>query len=192
MTGRDLRPRSWLVAGMVAGLVTGLLEALVLAVRRFGFGQLIHVSAQFGWMAPVGDLLLFLPVALGLAGLTRIRPGVVPLRLGLSVYVWLGASALLLMIPGFSRVAVLILAAGIAWQCAGPLARRAPAAERRLLPALAVLLATVGIVAGLSLGFGRWRESRRLAALPAAGPGHPNVLLLILDTVRADHLGLYG
>jgi arylsulfatase A-like enzyme len=35
-------------------------------------------------------------------------------------------------------------------------------------------------------------ERRALARLPAAEPGRPNVLLLVLDTVRAWSLGLYG
>ena len=36
------------------------------------------------------------------------------------------------------------------------------------------------------------RKRRALASLPPAPPGAPNVLLIVLDTVRADHLSLYG
>ena len=47
----------------------------------------------------------------------------------------------------------------------------------------------------LSLGRHVLRERRALASLPAAaanGPNAPNVLLVVLDTVRADRLSLYG
>lgn len=187
-----LRPRTWLATGLAAGLATGLLEALVLLLRRVGFGELIHVSAQFGWMAPVGDLVLFLPPALLIAGLARLRPGLMPVRFGLAIFIWLGASALLFLIPGFSRPAALLLAAGIGWQGGRLLGGSAAAVERRALPALAVLLTLVLLIAGSSLGLAWWRERRALARLPAPPAGHPNVLLLILDTVRADHLSLYG
>jgi arylsulfatase A-like enzyme len=49
----------------------------------------------------------------------------------------------------------------------------------------------VPVLAGLVLAgdrLGRWREARR--PLPAVTP--PNVLLVVLDTVRADRLSLYG
>ena len=53
------------------------------------------------------------------------------------------------------------------------------------------LLGSVPLVAGLVVGgewYKPWRESAR--AFPPAGS--PNVLLVVLDTVRADHLNLYG
>ena len=61
-----LTPRAILLLGFSAGLLTGLLEALVLLSRRLVLGRLVHVSAHFGWMAPVGDLVLFAVPVLGL------------------------------------------------------------------------------------------------------------------------------
>ena len=51
-----------------------------------------------------------------------------------------------------------------------------------------LLMLAVAIVQGGS----RLREGRREGALPTPPPGAPNVLLLILDTVRAEDLSLYG
>ena len=54
-----------------------------------------------------------------------------------------------------------------------------------------VVIAIVLVQAGLIFGgdrFKQWREESR--PLPPAGS--PNVLLIVLDTVRADHLSLYG
>jgi arylsulfatase A-like enzyme len=39
---------------------------------------------------------------------------------------------------------------------------------------------------------GSWAEHRALSSLPAISPGAPNVVLVIIDTLRADHLSVYG
>jgi arylsulfatase A-like enzyme len=50
---------------------------------------------------------------------------------------------------------------------------------------------TLGL-AGVDLVGGAVRERRLLARAPAAAAGAPNVLLIVLDTVRAMNLSLYG
>jgi glucan phosphoethanolaminetransferase (alkaline phosphatase superfamily) len=53
----------------------------------------------------------------------------------------------------------------------------------------------VALVALLGLSIYLWRalpEYRALAKLPPASPKAPNVLLIVLDTVRAQSLSLYG
>ncbi len=61
---------------------------------------------------------------------------------------------------------------------------------RRGAPALAVLIvlwAALLAVFNVGLPLGHWfRES------PPANPARPNILLIVLDTVRADHLDLFG
>ena len=59
---------------------------------------------------------------------------------------------------------------------------------RRTLPAL---LGSVPVVAGIIVG-ADWLAVARLAAGPMPPAGAPDVLLIILDTVRADRLSLYG
>jgi arylsulfatase A-like enzyme len=54
-----------------------------------------------------------------------------------------------------------------------------------------VVLAGLLIIGGSYLA-ARLAESRRLNALPAPAGHRPNVLLIILDTQRADHLSSYG
>jgi arylsulfatase A-like enzyme len=56
------------------------------------------------------------------------------------------------------------------------------------------MLSTGATVAGLALGVHGWRalvERSSRASLPAAAAGAPNVLLIVLDTVRAQSLSLY-
>jgi arylsulfatase A-like enzyme len=60
---------------------------------------------------------------------------------------------------------------------------------RRTLPAVVAVV----VLAGGAAEFWMWQQERRaLASLPAARSGSPNVLVLILDTARADHLSAYG
>ena len=37
-----------------------------------------------------------------------------------------------------------------------------------------------------------WQERSAVAALPPAAPGAPNVLVIVIDTLRADHVSAYG
>ncbi|MFZ0959521.1 MAG: sulfatase [Terriglobia bacterium] len=67
----------------------------------------------------------------------------------------------------------------------------------RLLPlkTLSVLLAVVFVVSLLGVGVYAIRPSiyrARVAAIRPASAGKPNIILITLDTVRADHLSLYG
>ncbi|HEV2698259.1 MAG TPA: sulfatase, partial [Terriglobales bacterium] len=60
---------------------------------------------------------------------------------------------------------------------------------RKSVPWMSTLLglAIIGVQGG------KWiSESRRISSLPAANPGSPNVLVIVLDTLRADHLSSYG
>jgi hypothetical protein len=64
------------------------------------------------------------------------------------------------------------------------------------MPRWALVLATPGLFLGVTGGLEAlsrpWRERRALAGLPPPSEGAPNVLLLILDTVRAANLSVYG
>ena len=71
------------------------------------------------------------------------------------------------------------------------LERHAAGIRRWLIWSFPVLAGVVLVQAGWIFGGDRlkqWREDER--PLPPAGS--PNVLLIVLDTVRADHLSLYG
>ncbi|OHB75868.1 MAG: hypothetical protein A2W31_17570, partial [Planctomycetes bacterium RBG_16_64_10] len=70
--------------------------------------------------------------------------------------------------------------------------RHAGLVQRGLWPVAGSLVALVGAVAALEQGGRALHERQALAALPNPAPTAPNVLLLVLDTVRADALGAYG
>jgi len=187
-----LTPRAILLLGFSAGLLTGLLEALVLLSRRLVLGRLVHVSAHFGWMAPVGDLVLFAVPVLGLALLARLWPRLIPARLVFFLLAFMGFSALLFMEPGFHKVAVLALSAGLAWQAARMLSPRTEVLERKSGMVLTTLATGVALIAAGTVGVQILRERGAVGNLPAVTGDCPNVLLIILDTVRAKSLSLYG
>ncbi|MGH7766716.1 MAG: sulfatase, partial [Candidatus Binatia bacterium] len=89
-------------------------------------------------------------------------------------------------------VSLLVLSAGLAVAIRRSLQKREKALahlSRRLAlgTAAIVLLLIVGVQGGSWL-----RERIAIAGLPAASPGLPNVLLIVVDTLRADHLHSLG
>ena len=176
------------------GLSAGLLEVATRVLCRAvdPTKGLYLMSRHFVWLIPLANMLFFLALGLLLAGITKLWP-----RLG----AWLSPRLLCAMaiqpmlmvaVPRILPAAWFILALGIASRLV-PWLESQPAKPRQLLLAwsLPALLGLDLIVAG-SVFAGDWlkqeRESRR--ALPTAGS--PNVLFIVLDTVRADHLSLYG
>ena len=71
------------------------------------------------------------------------------------------------------------------------LERHEARSRRGLIGGFSALFGLVAIVAGLSAGE-RWLGQRREAGRPLPAAGTPNVLLIVLDTVRADRMSLYG
>ena len=84
-----------------------------------------------------------------------------------------------------------ILALGIASRLVPILERRPTEVRRWLMLSFPALLGVVLVLAGFVLG-GDWLKERREASRPLPSGDPPNVLLIVLDTVRADRLSLYG
>ena len=173
--------------------VTVLLQFAIVLYRRESRGA-AEVGWHFAWMLPVTEGLLFalaaLPLAL-LALLLRRRGGLSP-AVPAFVFAALGIGTALLVLREFHWWANALLAAGLGARAAQA-AGRHPAGVRRMTARGAsilgglVALAALGVPAAKALG-----ERRALAALPEARGDAPNVLFLILDTVRAASLSLYG
>lgn len=183
---------------VVFGLGTGLGEVFVRGIQRYGFGSHLFLSRDVVWMAPLADAVLFVLAAAGLllvrAVLTTLRPGVT--RVGYAAmfgtFIALIPLGPLLTTPRIHTIAAVLLSLGIGVQGGRMLGRRATSVSRiarRAGPILAVAV----FVGFLVVRGGQWLEERRLNAdLADAAPGTPNVLLIILDTVRAADLSLYG
>lgn len=185
------RPLVLIITALWAGLVVGFVElGLFLARVQFAQHGLFRKSPHVLWMIPVANLACF-----GVAGLlltTLIRP--LP-RVGTLLAAWLlctlGLMTPLLAVPGLWASCSLLLAAGLAcWIAPAILAhdRGFRRLVRASLPLLGLALLAFG---GVSFG---WSGSAARGGLPlgAASPDAPNVLLVVMDTVRADATNLNG
>lgn len=178
------------------GLAAGLGEAAIrLGWRYFGGRMQIHTSMDILWMAPVANAIVFLIVALGLvAALAILGRRLTPatkLAFVSGALVALAVWSLTERVPQIGRRAgaLLGLGAGVA---VGQSLRRRGATRTVLDRAFVPLGAVVGVLGVAVIASGIIRERRAFAALPPHDPGLPNVLLLILDTVRAQSTSVHG
>ena len=175
------------------GLISGLLEVATIIVRKrtFDTNHLYGMSRHFVWLIPTTNLCIFLTLgALGwLAARIWPRPGRPLVLHGLCALTLL--PPLLVAFPQIYALAWLFVAVGASLRLV-PLLRRHAIGFRRLVAF--GLPVTGGLVVILAAGL--WVSDRlaerRERSRPLPPPGTPNVLLIVMDTVAADHLGLYG
>lgn len=183
--------RDLLTVTITVALLSSFGELAHLALRRTVFGAHPNLSPEIVWMAPVTITgLTLLATAPALAARLWTPSHVLPLVTGMAVLI--GALGVLLDLKLFGFWACLLLAAGIAVQMALLVHRH----KRQILPLIRkAAVASIMLVLALTVvveGRLALRERRLEATLPAPGGPAPNVLLLILDTVRAASLGMYG
>ena len=174
------------------GLASGLLEVLLLAVRKSVFGTILWMGRDAAWMIPVATTLFFLLLGAGLALGSRVLPGLLTLRFCLGVMVGVSCFGLLFMFaPRLHKYAAMLLSIGLAVE----LSRRLTDAGARFDPIRRrTLRGMLVAVAGLVVGVRATRavtERRAMAKLGPVRPG-PNVVLIVLDTVRAANVGYHG
>jgi arylsulfatase A-like enzyme len=175
------------------GLAGGLLEvgARVLCRAIDPSYRLYMVSRHFLWLGPLSNLLFFLGMGLVLSAAVKLSP-----RAG----GWLGprliyACAILPVLmaagPQIYPEAWALFGLGIAVQLVPIWERRITALRRKLLWSIPLMLGSVILLASYVFLGDRLKQARE-AGRPLPPTHSPNVLLIVLDTVRADHLSLYG
>lgn len=183
------------VIALAMSVVAGVFSALVSWFRRVVLHDSLRtfMSPDLVWLSPLGHVLVFLPfIVIVLAAVLVIRR-LSALGTATFVFGFLGAlSMLLLYTPRLHQYAALVLAIGIAVRLTQSVLQNEPLWRRRFASlawggSALVLLSAAGMLGARAI-----HERRALAALPPAAKGSPNVLLLILDTVRARNMSLYG
>ncbi len=179
------------------GLASGLVEGLEYwGLARLGWlslnEALLDVGPQQVWISAVFNLALFTALAVPLAvGKWMVRslrwPAIV-------LFIFLFASFFgLLALPDRIRLrGASVLALGIAVQCVRWLSRKTEYAIpsfRSSFPAVGALVIAAFVVTS---GGARLLEWISIRSLPHPASGAPNVLLIVLDTLRADHLSCSG
>ena len=193
LSANGLGPLALVVFSAWGGLASGLLEVGIRFLRKqtVDLNHFYRMSRHFIWVVPLANLVIFVLLGAALSVLAvwgRSRGRRLATRL-------LAASTVLppflAAFPKIYGLAGLILALGAAAWLVPALERRA-AGFRRLVVQSFPVLAVLVVVLAASLWCGdrlkEWRETGR----PLPPPGSPNVLLIVLDTVAADHLSLHG
>ena len=178
--------------GIVAGFGEGVGLLLFQRINWRQWARVIHVSKEILWISPLVDVAFFLLIALVVAGLGGMFHRIPAARVLVSVLVFLTAYDWLMVTGHFYRPAALLFGLGVAVALGRWFAKHEPGivtAWRRSAPwlATALALAIIGIQGGKSIS-----ERRAVSNLPPAGPGSPNVLVIVVDTLRADHISSYG
>jgi arylsulfatase A-like enzyme len=178
------------------GILTGLLEGLgLLLFQRINWkqwGRIMHVSKEILWVSPTVDLILFLLVALAVWLFSRLFKTLPATRVLVFLFSFLAAFDWLTLTGRLYPRACLLLALGIAAAFVRWVGTHEASAVRFWRRSCKYLVAVLLIVfAGIQGG--KWLHEQTVEArLPAASPGAPNVLVVVVDTLRADHLSGYG
>jgi len=180
------------LVGMWLGLLGGLGEVGVQAIRRFALDRFVSIGRDFVWLIPLMTMLVSGSIALvlGWAGyIVRVfrRPVVVLGMLG-----WLAAFSTLRFMPKVSDWALALVAAGIVAQAVRGVMRGLPGFVRLVrisTPVTILVLMISGLLLQVWWGL---QERREVRNLPPAMADAQNVLLLVLDTVRAWEMSVYG
>lgn len=186
---RGVVPRAAALGVVSIALASGLLEALILALLRQWHGFAWSGPDAF-WMAPLAYLAFYSVAAAPLLLAAWLWPRVARLQLLLAPF--LVASSYCLLLVAFTSslhwTARLLLALGLGLTASRRLAASL-VTPRQWLPVAGSLLGAVGVAAAVVVGVPTLLERARHGG---ARPGAPSVLLIILDTVRAKSLSLYG
>jgi arylsulfatase A-like enzyme len=184
--GTNLLVASWF------GLLTGLLEGVLANSLRGVSGFAIRVSPEILWIAPAFDLILFTLIGAAVTLLFRLSGRSFSLRWEVGLFSTLTMFCLLLLLGKIHQIAAIALSLGAGTQIARTFGKREVRALtffRRSGSGLIVLAVVLGLT-GASWDVGRERYLAK--KLPQPQPGSPNVLLVTLDTLRADHVSSYG
>jgi hypothetical protein len=189
---REMAALDVLAVASFAALFAGLALVTIAAFRRFVLHQLTFNSLDIAWMAPLGTLAVFLIPAVPIAIAAALAPRLIRPRLIFVFFTVLTVWSVLLLFKQLHPAASLLLALGIAWQLSARLAAPNALAMRWVRQGVLAMGGMTAVLAALVLLVLPGASARALARLPAAPPGAPNILFLILDTVRGDELGVYG
>ncbi|MHC5542762.1 sulfatase, partial [Singulisphaera rosea] len=176
-------------------MLTGLLEVTTLLARHAFFDptalRALQMNRHFLWITPLTDLGLFLTCGIPLAVLAAFRPAWAR-RVSSFGFTFLTGFSLLLIFQGLYMIASVGLALGLASRIAPRLGvggRRFQGVVRLSSPVFAVIVLVL-----MAFSYQTIEKGGADALSPSASPtsNRKNVIMVIMDTVRADHLSLYG
>jgi arylsulfatase A-like enzyme len=179
--------------GMWFAFISGITEGLMFLIFQ-QFGRIMGVSLGILWISPLVNLFLFGFLGIGLALAGKFFPGLPVTRLCVFLFTLLTTMDwLILAFKGrLEPYAILIFSIGISVVLYRWYQKRELQVQvflLRTLPWLTVLVLLLIVV----IQGGSWLLERiALDNLPGNVMNSPNVILIVVDTLRADHLTVYG
>ncbi len=189
--------KTLLIAATWFGLLSGLVEGTGLLVFQH-YGWLVWdlalngVSAPIIWISAIFNAVIFLLAAVLLFAATRILRNLPWVAISVFVFTFISVFDLLALIRRTRHLAMVVLAIGIATVALRGFRKREARVIkiwRSSLPALAAIAIVCLIVVEAG---GRFREHQEVQHLAAARQGLPNIVIIVVDTLRSDHLSTYG
>jgi arylsulfatase A-like enzyme len=173
------------------GFVSGTMELAIFLLKcRVLDPRNVNVSRQMTWMFPASGLIVVGGVGVVLAVASRLVPRLAAPRLVLFSLAGVAFVGVLFRAPIFTAVC-LLLAAGLAWRASSFLSKHFVRLDRPIRLGVFVPPGLLALTIAASLGREAWNA--RAEAVPStSGPARENVILIVLDTVRADRMGVYG
>ena len=187
MIGRWIRFAIWL------GLIAWLIELAELAIGKFGFARMRFFYPEALLLGPLAYVLLFAVcgAVFGIIVRTWPRPWVQRTATALIIAAAVG-SPLLHFVKSLGWWPVIILSIGAGVELSRHVIAREAGVNRLVRRSFLPLAVVILILAIAPTVYRGVRERSAFAALPDAAPRAPNVLLIILDTVRSWSLSAYG
>jgi len=171
---------------------TGFGDVLMLGLRKFFFQQPVNRGLDVIWMAPLSYIPFFVIPGLTLFVLSLWIPTLGSITIYTFTFAVIAFFSVLLTVPEVHLIAAVILSIGLAVQATRQVGRRVDgfcAGVKRILGSMILLIIGLAVIVQ---GY-RWTaEQRALTQLPTPAPQSVNVLVIVLDTVRAQNLSLYG
>lgn len=190
-----VRPLDLFLLMIWFGLLTGLFEAGLVLVHRSLFDHIslesLRTNRHFVWMIPTADVLLFGIAGLAFAGLGRRYPRWAH-KLVCAIAVGWMALGILWTVEWLHSIAGIVVACVVAARAVPGLRAFTP----RLLPIIRVSTPVMagGLIVLICLVSWSVSSAEQSAweSLPPSAGTRPNVLLIVMDNVRAENLSLYG
>ncbi len=192
-----VRVRDVLLMAAWYGMVTGLVEGAGLFLFQH-LGWLNWFMSQMGvwwdilWISALFDLVVFLAVGIGLSLAVVLLPQRLAIRFCVFSLSFLMFLNWLLISGRIRQSACLVLAVGLATASMRWIYQHESVMLRFWRRSFPVVICAVLLVFAIVRG-GAWLSERRdLAQLPPPSQEAPNILVVVADTLRADHLSIYG
>ncbi len=190
--GPPMRPSQLLVMSIWFGLLTGIGDVLILGVKVWFLNFFFNFNPHWVWMQPAANLLLFALIGLVLSVIAWRWPNAISMRFASFGFFFLMFLGWIIVFPQLHILAQLLLVTGLAVTLSGLVATYSQQFTRLVGR---TIIFSGALVASLFIGFYVWKVvpgQIALANLPSSNAKTPNVLFIVMDTVRAESLSLHG